>query len=234
MVRRIGTCLAVVLLSLTLVVGQSRAEMVTYKFSGQLPSSEPDGINFELDPGTDMGGLVNPGDHWTAFFEVDLETGNLNEGIPGLEGFGDYLGAATNAYLEFESGYSTTLTPTDPLDDFGEIGVFNNFFLPTSDGVAGTVSLGDPERLDVAIYNEDYENTLDSVDLPTFPTAFNQNVSGEPVEVLAYSSPGGGFVSYLSFGDGSFEVVPEPSTMAIWCIAAMGLGCVWWRKRRAR
>ena len=81
---------AMVLLCFTLMAGQSQAEW--YKFSGYLPSYEPDGDWFTLrTEDTDFvldGGAVgvSPGDYWELRADVDLGApGSDQEDLTGVK-----------------------------------------------------------------------------------------------------------------------------------------------------
>lgn len=229
MVRMGGTQSAAIgLLFFTLMAGQTQAEL--YRFTGVLPTSSDFANEFILDTvGTDMEGRVNPGDSWTVVADVDTGT-ELSNGSTSTLGW--YAMAIRYAEISFSSGYSIILTP-DYLFDIGDVFVQNDStFAPPYESVSAEMYV-DAAYLRVAVSTETQLGTLDGVKLPLGGVGFVQDLSlsGDRDTVLWFESPYGGLVSYKSGSGEAFQVVPEPSTMTLWCVAALGLCGVWWRKR---
>lgn len=228
MLRIMKTTLTTVVVFLMLAVGQSQADLV-YEFSGFLPSdiNEPD---FLFDRDTDMQtgpDTVELGDSWTLTVAIDL----VDDGDPGDPNYGDYVDAARSGKLVFSSGYEATFTIART---WGDIFVLDNLIsagLPEVDGVAVSMAEGGV-LVDAGISTETNLAALSSDALPGLPfDPFSQSVNGGD-EVLYFETPGGGLISYFSDMTGTFTVVPEPSSITLWC-AVLGLGGVFWRKRRA-
>jgi hypothetical protein len=225
---------AMVLLCFTLMTSQSQADF--YKFSGVLPLANNSVNVFDLfTEGSEMHNGVNPGDSWTILAEVDLSAGNTAD-PDDFPGVGWYSLAILNAELSFSSGYSVRLTP-DPMNDIGDVIVNDNV---TYDGYpldsVGIDMLVGGTYLSATIYTETELGVLDSIALPTAGTEFvlDTTASGISSSVLNFFHSDGGYVSYFSTFGETFQAVPEPSTITLWGIAALGFCGVWWRKRRVR
>lgn len=235
MVRNGKTQLAAIaLVCFAVMAGQSQAEL--YKFSGVLPI-DSDSVNmFDLfTEGSEMDNGVNPGDSWTITAEIDLSAFNIAD-PDRFPGVGWYSSAVRHAELSFSSGYRLTLTP-DPMNDIGDVIVNDNVTYDgfPLDSVGIDMRIGDT-YLFASIYTETELDVLDSIALPTAGTEFvlDTTVSEVSSWVLDFSLSDGGYVTYYSTLGETFQAVPEPSAITLWCVAALGLCGVWWRKRRVR
>lgn len=236
MIRMIKTSLTALALLLTVAVSQSQAEFTDYQFSGVLPTVFGPNDFLLAD---DMEGHIGGGDSWTLFLTVNSDTPE-GDFTPDPTNAG-YEYAVTSAELVFSGvdsegnprGYSTNLN-FDPDLDYTYIEVSNND--PVFSDQVYTSLFTDSDILMLDVTNEVNPDAIsgDSVLLPTSPMEFNQEML-TPNFVFTYKSavPGSFFISYESTTGSVFRVVPEPSTITLWCLAALGFGGVWWRKRRA-
>ncbi len=239
MVRIIKTPLAVaVLLSLTLAVGQARAE-VYYTFSGELPS---DAI-IDVDPNDPDMADVSVGDIWTVTLGINLDAEDWADSDPS---FGDYPDAIQQAEVRFENKQTGALKYSKTFGGDTSLWDTNNFFVyddanfggpEVEDLVNAQVGIGDLWLEAWVSTPIDIANPLDSDALPV-STQITHAVADPDFPVFYF---GNGFfgdddyweISYLSSGGETFQAVPEPSAILLWCFAAAGLGFVGWRKRRA-
>jgi hypothetical protein len=237
MVRLFGARLAVaVLLFWTLAVGSSQADLV-YRFTGALPSTSPDGVYFELDNGTELGGgttglpELGPGATWSCFLTIDDSQPNQ-----GNEFTGEFYSVVKQFVLEFSNGYQLSIDSTAVPSLNGAILIDNDLgWDGINASITFNVGLGQ-SSLNLTVIDES-QGALSSTDLPGIGTTLAHNSTVDPNGDNVFDfmlAGGGGLVSYYSKGGELFEVVPEPSTLALWCIAAVGLAGTWWRKRRVK
>ncbi len=230
MKRTLTPRLAIVALAvLVLTSGQSRADLI-YKYSGVLPT--------DVTITGDMIGQVAAGESWVALVTVDSSIEDLTPNKPTL---GYYPSAGLNVRLRFSGGYEAYIDgPGQRVGSSGNpnIGVGDNFQTGEDppdgywDGVVAVVvdRFQTSEYVSLVVQTID-TSTLSSVALPLHPTTFVQHRVLD-VNVLSYVSPGEGVVWYLSPNDGLFEVVPEPSTVAMWYLFALIGGIVAWRRHK--
>ena len=198
-------------------IGHAQAELV-YKFTGVIP------WNARIATGFNLFGV---GDSWTAIFTI-------NEAVFDSDSrstVGEYADAATHVKLTVSNGFTTEFSH-DPAQ-FGEVNVFNDLsgvLCPTDRVSAGVKSISNQESLSCLVSTDD-TSTLPSDVLPRYPTAFSQNVAHEVLN-FRYGRNGLNEIDYYSNTIGTFEVVPEPSTIALFSIFGLVGGFIAWRRRR--
>ena len=233
MVRIIKTSLVAGFVLMMLAVGQSQAEL--YKFSGVLPTDASDLTFFTLSQSMVSQGL-NLGDTWTMVVDVD-ESAPADQPVEPT--FASYQQAVRSSQISFSSGYSLTLTPDYVAGDTGSIYVSamdtGGGAFPAADGMSAEVSEGQPAYMYAAILNETDLGSLPDPSLPGYPTDFDQSLleAAAATTILDFKGADGGWIKYDAWNVGSFEVVPEPSTITLWCVAGLTFGLMGWRKRRA-
>ncbi len=195
----------------------AQAELV-YKMTGVIP------WNARIDPDFNLFGI---GDSWTAIFTI-------NEAVFDSESsssIGVYSDAATHVKFSVSNGFTTEFS-NDPAS-FAEVNVRNDYI--TASGPEDRVSVGvnsisSQEWLRCLVTTQD-TSTLPSDDLPLYPTAFSQNAAHETLNFRYGRVAGDWEIDYYSTSNGTFEVVPEPSTIALFSTFGLVGGFIAWRRR---
>ena len=216
MKRQIWALPSLMTLSLALLAaGQARAEFAEYRFSGVLPDS----VNIT----GDMIGKVSAGDSWTANIEVDLDSPDSNSDSK----IGSYDDMTLKAEIVFSSGYKDSFLPgaIDSLNINDDQNGYDKIDLLMWD-------MNNSGRVLWVIVATTDLSALSSDDLPTFPTSFVQSTTQSESVLTYYSEGRAGWVEYSSTNNGRFEVVPEPSTLAMFSLFGIISGFIAWRKRK--
>jgi hypothetical protein len=226
------------MLSIALVVNQAQAEIVTYEFTGTFTDDGDTSIT-EIDDENDVFGGLAVGDSWKVELGVQLDTtGTPDDFDPEIWWYDEAVKSATIVFSG-ASGvkYSKTYSEGD-FESYHNISVAN---FEDFDYVGSDIELapGNTGVLRLTILNDmDLGSIGDQTELPGIGTEIAQE-SMLLEQVMHYELPqsdelpNGALVKFFSEDIGHFRVVPEPSAITLWCLAAAGLGGVMWRRRRA-
>jgi hypothetical protein len=136
------------------------------------------------------------------------------------------------------------------LDDFSGAG-YDDIFVNDNSDFGGDFEPLDMVTANLATFDDCFldvlmgtETALDSITdetvLPGIGTEFDHDLTVSEISDVVFQFelpssddlPDGARIAFESLNNGTFKVVPEPSAITLWCLAA-GLGCVIWRRRRA-